>query len=77
MQNLALLRDLPKVPDFNFVDDPVTNVTGLQISAVSLPELGSLKVVPISAIKEKLLYMQFEGDQIAFVSCFPNKVESD
>ena len=78
MQNLALLRDLPKVPDFNFVEDPVTNATGLQISAVSLPELGSLKVVPISAaIKEKLLYMHFDGDQIAFVSRFPNKVESD
>lgn len=77
VQNLALLRDLPKVPDFNFVEDPVTNATGLQISAVSLPELGSLKVVPISAIKEKLLYMHFDGDQIAFVSRFPNKVESD
>ena len=77
VQNLALLCDLPKVPDFNFVEDPVTNATGLQISAVSLPELGSLKVVPISAIKEKLLYMHFEGDQIAFVSRFPNKVKSD
>ena len=77
MQNLALLRDLPKVPDFNFVEDPVTNATGLQISAVCSPELGSLKVVPISAIKEKLVYMHFEGDQIAFVSRFPNRVESD
>ena len=77
VQNLALLRDLPKVTNFNFVEDPVTNATGLQISVVSSPELGSLKVVLISAIKEKLVYMHFEGDQIAFVSRFPNKAESD
>ena len=75
MQNLALLRDFPKVPDFNFVEDPLRHATGLQISAVYLPELESLKIVPISAIKEKLVY--FKGDEIAFVSRFPNKVESD
>lgn len=77
VQNLALVRDFPKIPGFKFIEDPLTHATGVQITAVHLPELESLKVIPISAIKEKLIFMHFKGGEIAFVSRFPNRVESD
>ena len=77
VQNFALVRGFSKIPDFNFVEDPLTHATGLQITAVYLPEPESLRVIPISAIKEKLVYMFFKGEEIAFVSRFPNSVESD
>ena len=34
-------------------------------------------IIPISAVKEKLVYMQCEGEELAFVSRFPNRVKSD
>ena len=77
VQNLALVRDFPKIRSFKFVEDPLTHATGVQLTAVYLPELENLKVIPISAIKEKVVYKQFKGEETAFVSRFPNKVESD
>ena len=42
-----------------------------------LPEHRSFKVIPISAIEEKLVFMHFKGEETAYVSLFPNRVESD
>ena len=76
-QNLALVRDFLKIPGFKFIEDPLTDATGVQITAAHLPELESLKVIPISPMKEKLVFMHFKGEETAFVSRFPNRVESD
>ena len=66
VQNLALVCDFPKIPGFK-----------VQITAAHLPKLKSLKVIPISTIQEKLVFMHFKGEATAFVSPFPNRVESD
>lgn len=77
MQNLALVRDFPKIPGFKFIEDPLTHATAVQITAAHLRELRSFKVIAISAIEEKLVFMHFKGEETAYVSRFPNRVESD
>lgn len=68
----------PRVPEFTFIEDPITCARGQQLTAVYSWEHNSVTtVIPISAIKEKLVYMQCEGGGLAFVSRFPNRVESD
>ena len=66
-----------KIPGFKFNEDPLTHATAVQITAAHLPKLKSLKVIPISAIQEKLVFMHLKGEETAFVSRFPNRVESD
>lgn len=76
VHNLALIRPFTKVPDFKLVEDSLTHSTGIQITAVSSKH-ERLEVLPISAIKEKLVYMLFKDEDIAFACRFPNRVESD
>lgn len=77
VENLALIQELPKVPGFTFTEDPITHASGLQFSAIfPRDHAGIMKVIPVSAIREKLVYMQC-GEEIAFVSRFSNRVESD
>jgi len=78
VKNLAFVRLLPRVPEFTFIEDPITCARGQQLTAVYSWEHNSVTmVIPISAIKEKLVYMQCEDGGLAFVSRFPNRVESD
>ena len=53
------------------MEGPLTHATAVQITAVHLPKLKNLKVIPISAIQEKLVFMHFEGEETAFVPGFP------
>lgn len=71
VQNLALVRDFPKIPGFKFIEDPLTHATGVQITAAHLPELESLKVIPISAIKEKLFLCILREKRQLFFPAFP------
>ena len=79
LENLALIQVLPNVPGFTITEDPITHASGLQFTAV-IPQAGdhasTIKVIPISAIKEKLVYMQYD-EKVGFVSRFLNRVESD
>ena len=67
------------MPGFTITEDPITHASGLQFTAI-IPQAddhaSTIKVIPISAIREKLVYMQCD-DKVAFVSHFPNRVESD
>ena len=67
------------MPGFTITEDPITHASGLQFTAV-IPQAGdhtsAIKVIPISAIREKLIYMQCD-EKVAFDSRFPNRVESD
>ena len=76
VKNLALVYALPRVLGFAFIEDPITFATGQQLTAVYARE-KVIMIIPISAVKEKLVYMQCEGEEVAFVSRFPNRVESD
>ena len=77
VENLALVYALPRVPGFAFIEDPITFATGQQLTAIYAREyMKEIMVIPISAVKEKLVYMQCEGEEVAFVSRFPNWVES-
>ena len=79
VENLALIQVLPNVPGFTITEDPITHGSGLQFTAI-VPQTGdhasTIKVILISAIREKLVYMQCD-EKVAFVSHFPNRVESD
>ena len=82
VENLALIQVLPNVAGFTITEDKITHVSGLQFTA-TIPQAGDhtstikvIQVIPISAIKEKLVYMQCD-EEVAFVSNFPNRVESD
>ena len=80
VENLALIQVLPNVPaGFTITEDPITHASGLQFTAI-IPQAGdhasTMKVILISAIREKLVYMQCD-EKLAFVSCVPNRVESD
>ena len=79
VENLALIQVLPNVPGFTVTEDPIAHASGLQFTAI-IPQAGdhasTIKVIPISAITEKLVYMQCD-EKVAFVSRFPNRVESD
>lgn len=72
----ALVYALPRVLGFAFIEDPITFATGQQLTAVYARETV-IMIIPISAVKEKLVYMQCEGEKVAFVSRFPNRVKSD
>ena len=67
------------MPGFTLTEDPITHASGLQFTAI-IPQDGdntsTIKVIPTSAIREKLVYMQCD-EKVAFVSRFPNRVESD
>ena len=76
VKNLALVYAFTRVPGFAFIEDPITFATGQQLTAVYARE-KVIMIIPISAVKEKLVYMQCEGEEVAFVSRFPNRVESD
>lgn len=76
VKNLALVYALPRVLGFAFIEDPITFATGQQLTAVYARE-KVIMIIPISAVKEKLVYMQCEGEEVAFVSRFPNRVKSD
>ena len=76
VKNLALVYALPRVLGFAFIEDPITFATGQQLTAVYARE-KVIMITPISAVKEKLVYMQCEGEELAFVSRFPNRVKSD
>lgn len=76
IENLALVYALPRVLGFAFIEDPITFATGQQLTAVYTRE-KVIMIIPISAVKEKLVYMQCEGEELAFVSRFPNRVKSD
>ena len=79
VENLALIQVLPNVPGFTITEDKITHSSGLQFTAI-IPQAGdhasTIKVIPISAIKEKLVYIQCDKE-VAFVSRFPNRVKSD
>ena len=79
VENLALIQVLPNVPGFTITEDPITHASGLQFTAI-IPQDGdntsTIKVIPTSAIREKLVSMQCD-EKVAFVSRFPNRVESD
>jgi len=79
VENLALIQVLPNVPGFTITEDPITHAGGLQFTAIvpqTSDHASTIKVIPISAIREKFVYMQCE-QKLAFVSRFPNRVESD
>lgn len=78
-RNLALVYVLQTLPDFHFVQDRLTGATALQMTAVQVPNYDRChaQVIPISAIRDKLVFMHFHGQDVAFVSRFPNNIESD
>ena len=79
VENLALIQVLPNVPGFTITEDSITHASGLQFTAIipqAADHASTIKVIPISAITGKLVYMQCDK-KVAFVSRFLNRVESD
>ena len=60
-----------KIPGFKFNEDPLTHATAVQITAAHLPKLKSRKVIPISAIPEKLVFMHLREKRQLLSHAFP------